>query len=156
MKKANIISAIIGMAFSLICFLDTFTFKQFKNVPVGPEAFPRALAVGLFLCCLALLVTNLKTTEANKAPAPTLSLKDAWIRNALLALVVITVYALLWEPVGFLIVTPFALFALIYLMGKRQWRLMIIVSVAAPIVVWALFRYLLGITLPMGVLEFLA
>lgn len=155
MKKANLVSAIIGMAFSLICLLDTFTFKKFKNVPVGPEVFPRALAVALFVCCLALLLTNLHTTEENKDPAPTLSLKDMYMRHALLATFIMVVYAMLWELVGFLIVSPFALFALIYLMGKRNWGKMAVVSVIVPIVAWGVFRYLLGITLPMGFLEFL-
>lgn len=133
----------------------TFSFKKFKNVPVGPEVFPRALAVALFLCCLVLLLHNLRATEENKQPAPTLSLKDEYIRRALVATLAITVYAMLWEPVGFLIITPFALFFLTYLMGKRDWAKMAIVSVIMPIVAWGVFRYLLGITLPMGVLDFM-
>ena len=155
MRKANLASAIIGMAFSLICFGMTFSFKQFKNVPVGPEVFPRALAIALFLCCLVLFLHNLRTTEENKQSAPTLSLKDEYIRHALVATLAIVVYAMLWEPVGFLVVTPFVLFFLIYLMGKRDWAKMAIVSVIMPIVAWGVFRYLLGITLPMGVLDFM-
>lgn len=152
-KKANLISACIGMAFSGLAFWKTFTFKEFKNVPVGPEVFPRALAVALFVCCLALFLANLKDTEDNKEPAPTLSLKDAYIRKALLSFVIMVVYTLLWEPLGFLLVTPFALFALIYLMGKRTWGMMVLVSLLAPVVVFLVFHFLLGITLPMGVLD---
>ncbi len=155
MKKANLIAAVIGMVFSLVCFVDTFSFKQFKNVPVGPEVFPRILAVGLFICCLALFLLNLRDTEENSQPAPTLSLKDPYILKAIFATLVIVVYALLWEPVGFLFISPFALFVLTYLMGKRDWKMMIVVSILMPIVTWAIFRYLLGITLPMGPLDFL-
>ncbi|MBQ7158484.1 MAG: hypothetical protein IJS09_03525 [Treponema sp.] len=59
MRKANIIAGGIGMLVSALAFVKTFSFKQFKNVPVGPEFFPRALAISLFICCLALVIQNM-------------------------------------------------------------------------------------------------
>lgn len=153
MKKANIISAILGMCVSALAFGYTFTFKKFKNVPVGPEFFPRALAFLLFVCCLVLLLTNLKTTQRNKDAAPTLSPLNKDMRKAIISLILIVVYALLWNVTGFLITTPFALFAMIFILGKRNYKMMVIVSLGATALIFSAFKFLLGIELPLGFIE---
>ena len=151
MRKANIIAGGIGMLFSAAAFYKTFTFKQFKNVPVGPEFFPRALAVALFICCLALVIQNI-FDRANTEKAPTLSLKSKDIRRMLIGLAIIIATAFLWGILGFLIVTPFTIFGLMFLLGKRGWIKMVIISVAVTAVVFLAFRFLLGIEMPMGLL----
>lgn len=152
-KKANFISGIIGMVFAAVAYRYTFTFKKFINVPVGPEFFPRFLSIGLFICSLALLLTNLKDTQRNTGEAKTLSLKDAGMRRMVIGVGAVLVYALLWNVLGFLIITPFCLFGLMYLVGTREYKTMTIVSVVATIVIYLVFKYLLGIEMPMGFLE---
>ena len=153
MKKANIISAFIGMFVSAAAFRYTFTFKQFKNVPVGPEFFPRVLAVALFIFCVLLLLTNLRDTEANKKTAPTMSLKNRGMQKALAGLAIVIAYAFLWEVLGFLIITPIAIFLMTLLLGKRSYIKMIIVSVGATAIVFIAFKHLLGIQMPLGFME---
>lgn len=153
MKKANIISAVIGMIVSAAAFGYTFTFKQFKNVPVGPEFFPRVLAIALFIFCVLLLLTNLKTSETNNKSAPTMSLKNRGMQKALAGLAIVVVYALLWEVLGFLIITPIAIFLMTLLLGKRSYIKMIIVAVGATAIVFLAFKYLLGIQMPLGFME---
>lgn len=153
MKKANIISAVIGMIVSAAAFGYTFTFKQFKNVPVGPEFFPRVLAIALFIFCVLLLLTNLKTSETNNKSAPTMSLKNRGMQKALAGLAIVVVYALLWEVLGFLIMTPIAIFLMTLLLGKRSYIKMIIVAVGATAIVFLAFKYLLGIQMPLGFME---
>ncbi len=150
MKKANIISAIIGMLFSLATFGYTFTFKKFKNVPVGPEFFPRALAVALFICCLILLLTNIFGNKNDNSPCPTINPLNKNIQKALLGLLVIVVYALTWETVSFVIATPFAIFIMILILGRRNYKTMAIISVVATIIIFIAFKFLLGIEMPMG------
>jgi len=152
-KKANIISAFIGMFVSAVAFRYTFTFKQFKNVPVGPEFFPRVLAVALFIFCVLLLLTNLRDTEANKKTAPTMSLKNRGMQKALAGLAIVTAYAFLWEVLGFLIITPIAIFSMTLLLGKRTYIKMIIVSVGVTAIVFIAFKHLLGIQMPLGFME---
>jgi len=152
MKLADTVCALAGMAFSAGAFIKTFGFKRFKNVPVGPEFFPRYLAGGLFLCCLALLIQALARKPAGNRPAPVLSLMDKGIQRLLAGIGIIILYALCWEPVGFLIVTPLAVFALMFLLGLRRFRVMIAFSLGASAVIFCAFRYLLGIDMPMGIL----
>ena len=153
MKKANIISAVIGMIVSAAAFGYTFTFKQFKNVPVGPEFFPRVLAIALFIFCVLLLLTNLKTSETNNKSAPTMSLKNRGMQKALAGLAIVVVYALLWEVLGFLIITPIAIFLMTLLLGKRSYIKMIVIAVGATAIVFLAFKYLLGIQMPLGFME---
>lgn len=152
MRIANIACAIVGMIFSTAAFLKTLTFKQFKNVPVGPEFFPRWLAVGLFISSLALVIQNLKKPE-NDEKAPTINPLDKGIQRMLLGLLTIIVSSLLWTITSFIIITPFTLFALMMIFGKRNYLWMGIISVVATAIIFCVFRFILGIEMPMGFLE---
>jgi putative tricarboxylic transport membrane protein len=153
MKKANIIAAITGMAVSSGMFIITLGFKKFRNVPVGPEFFPRWLSIGLFICSAALFVQALRVKPADDRGAPTLSFLDQGMRRLLAGAVIIVIYAISWNFLGFVIATPLALFALMFLLGLRRYRGMVIFSLGAVIVIFCAFRYLLGINMPMGFLE---
>ena len=164
MKKPNIVAAIIGIIFSAAVFMLTLGFKQFKNVPIGPEFFPRWLAIGLLVCSVILLIQALKSKPANPKlrtdgspladdkPAPTLSLFDKGIQRLLIGVGIIVVYAFLWNSLGFIIITPFGLFALMFVLGLRKYPAMIAFSLGAMIVIFCAFRYLLGIDMPLGIL----
>lgn len=141
------------MIVSAAAFGYTFTFKQFKNVPVGPEFFPRVLATALFIFCALLLLTNLKTSESNKKSAPTMSLKNRGMQKALAGLAIVVIYALLWEVLGFLIITPIAIFLMTLLLGKREYIKMTVIAIGASAIVFIAFKYLLGIQMPLGFME---
>ncbi|MCK9303586.1 MAG: tripartite tricarboxylate transporter TctB family protein [Sphaerochaetaceae bacterium] len=153
MRKANFISGIIGMVFSAVAFGYTFTFKQFINVPVGPEFFPRFLALGLFICSLILVLTNITDTPHNAGPTKTLSLRDKGMQRLVIGIGIVLAYALLWNVLGFLIITPFCLFGLMYLVDTREYRTMIVVSVVATALIFLVFKFLLGIEMPMGFMD---
>jgi putative tricarboxylic transport membrane protein len=151
-KKANIAAAIAGMGVSAAAFIITLGFKQFKNVPVGPEFFPRWMAVGLFVCSLALLLRSVKA-QSGGGPSPTLSLFDRGMQRLFIGAAIIVVYGISWNFMGFIIATPLGLFALMALLGLRSFRQMIVFSLSATVVIFCAFRYLLGINMPMGFLE---
>jgi putative tricarboxylic transport membrane protein len=151
MRTANIVCAIVGMIFSSGAFIATLSFRKFKNVPVGPEFFPRYLAIGLFVCCVALLVQAIRTRPTNDKKTLTISLRG--IQRLLIGLAIIVAYALCWELVGFIIVTPLALFALMFLLGLRRYPVMILFSFGAMLVIFCVFRFLLGIDMPLGILD---
>ena len=152
MKKANIVAALIGMGFSTGIFIITLGFRKFRNVPIGPEFFPRWLAIGLFTCSVVLLVQAIRTKPAADSSAPTLSFFDKGIQRLLIGMAVIVVYAFSWNFLGFIIATPLGLFALMFVLGLRRYPAMIAFSFGAMIVIFCAFRYLLGIDMPMGIL----
>jgi putative tricarboxylic transport membrane protein len=139
------------MLFSATAFIMTLFFKELQNVPVGPEFFPRYLASGLFICSLVLLIQQMKAGLKDR-PAPTISLKDKGMQRLLAGAAIIVVYALLWEVLGFIIATPLALFALMFLLGLRRYPAMIIFSFGAMLVVFGAFRFFLSIDMPLGIL----
>ena len=139
------------MLFSAVAFIMTLSFRQFQNVPVGPEFFPRYLAAGLFICCLVLFLQQFRYRD--KRPAPVISLRDKGMQRLLKGGAIILVYALLWEVLGFVIVTPLAVFALMFLLGMRKYPAMIIFSLAAMLVIFSAFRFFLGVDMPLGLLD---
>ena len=153
MKKANLVCAIVGMLFSGAAFIKTFSFKQFKNVPVGPEFFPRYLAAGLFICSAVLLIQALKANSRKDKPAPTISPRDKGMQRLFIGIAIIVVYALFWEPVGFLIATPLAMAGIMILLGYRKYIMMVIFSLATTVVVFGAFKIFLNVDMPLGFLE---
>lgn len=153
MKKANFFCALVGMAFSGTAFIMTFGFKQFKNVPVGPEFFPRYLAAGLFICSLILLIQAITANPAKDKKAPTISPLNKGMQRLYAGIGIIIVYALCWEPLGFIIATPLAMSGMMLLLGYRKPLTIVIFSLAATAVVFSAFRFFLNVDMPLGLLE---
>jgi len=146
------------MIISGYAFITTFTFKQFKNVPVGPEFFPRYLSVFLFLLCLILLIKALLTKKENDTPAPAINFfakseEGKGLRRMAACALVLLLLIFLWSYLGFLIATPIAVFVLQYILGNRKWVPMVIYSIVAPVVIFLIFKFVLGIEMPLGFME---
>jgi len=152
-RKANFVAGLVGMTFSTAAFIKTFSFKQFKNVPVGPEFFPRYLAAGLFICSLILLIQAVKTNPKKDKPAPTISPLNKGMQRLFAGIAIIIVYAFCWEPLGFLLATPLAMSGIMLLLGYRRYLMMVIFSLGTTIVVFAAFRLFLNVDMPLGILE---
>lgn len=63
------------------------------------------------------------------------------------------VYLALLEPVGFLIMTPVALYFSLVAMGYRTWTWRLIVSIGFTLVSFVVFSLVLRVPLPNGVLD---
>lgn len=153
-RFSDIICASVGVLLGAAAIEMTTHFKQFTNVPVGPEVFPRIMATGLILCSLALLLQAALRKAASES-APTLSLRDRGIQRMLIAAVLIVAFFLLWETVGFLILAPITLFLLMLDMDFRKFGRMALLSLGISVAVWLLFWQVLVIELPLGPLEVL-
>ena len=152
-RTSNLLCAFVGIAIGVIAIWITTGFRQFVNVPVGPEVFPRIMATGLILCSIALVIFNLVKKDTD--PAPPLSLRDHGMRRMLIIAGSVLVYYLLLETIGYLILSPLLLFFAMYVMDYRKYRNMAIISLSVTIAVFLLFWQVLVIELPPGLLEFL-
>ena len=159
MRKANIICGLAGMTFSAVVFIQTLSFREFPNVHMGPEAFPRLMAAGLFICSLILVLQAIitKTEKTANGTAAQAGSSPPWNLKSMLRLLtgvaIITVYAWAWQPVGFLVTTPFAMFAIMFLIGFRQYLKMIIFSLLTPAVIFYAFSFFLNVNMPLGILR---
>ena len=154
MRKANIACGVVGMAFSTYAFVQTLGFRKFPLVPIGPEFFPRYLAVGLFICSAILIIQSLVTKpKKNEEKAPTISPFDKGMQRLLVGIGIIIAYAALWEPLGFLIATPLSMIAIMLLLGYRKYLMMIIFSLGTTLVIFGAFSFFLNVTMPLGILR---
>lgn len=112
---------------------------------VGPSTFPLLLAAVLVLSSLYLIV---RPDPDNAWP---------WSRTGLeliIAVVVLVLYAMLLQPLGFILSTLLAVGTLCWRMGAPPVKAYAIGGVAG-VVVFLLFNFALDLSLPLGLLAFL-
>lgn len=112
----------------------------FAYDPLGPKGFPFVLALLLTVLAVVLLLR----------PAP----GGQWPRGALLVkvvavLVVLALYALAFSPLGYLLSSALAIFALAWLFNAGPLKALVC-AVALALGSYALFVYALDISLPVG------
>lgn len=110
---------------------------------VGPETFPTILSVVLVAGSIYLMV---KPDPDAQWPLGKTALE------LVVSLAVLVVYAMLLEPLGFVISTTLAVGTLSWRMGAPLRRAFVIGLVSA-VVVFVLFNYGLDLNLPAGLLE---
>jgi len=110
---------------------------------VGPETFPTMLAVVLVAGSLYLMI---KPDPDAQWPVGKSALE------LVISVVVLVVYTLLLEPLGFVIATTLAVGTLSWRMGAAPKRAFLTGLVSA-VVVFVLFNYGLSLSLPAGLLE---
>ncbi|MFD2741355.1 tripartite tricarboxylate transporter TctB family protein [Sulfitobacter aestuarii] len=113
--------------------------------PVWPSSFPKILAIGgVFFALLVLIAPHRPQQD------PDLELSRLLEYNygqALGLLALMTAYALLLLPLGFLISTFLFLMLGSLILGERRWIAMILASGIASLGIWYLVQEVLGIFL---------
>lgn len=110
---------------------------------VGPETFPTILSVVLVAGSIYLMV---KPDPDAQWPLGKTALE------LVVSLVVLVVYAMLLEPLGFVISTTLAVGTLSWRMGAPL-RRAFVTGLVSAVVVFVLFNYGLDLNLPAGLLE---
>lgn len=111
---------------------------------VGPRIFPYISGIGLIFCGAGIA---LKKEEKGK---PYLT-SEGWKRLMVMAVVVV-LYAISLNLLGFLIATPIVLYATIRILGMnpKAYLKTVIVSVAMTAIIYAVFEKVLSVMLPSG------
>ncbi|OLO08467.1 tricarboxylic transporter [Salinicola sp. MH3R3-1] len=146
MSKFN--DRVFGLVMLVIAVAYYYGATQFPvpfggSEAVGPETFPKLLAVILAVCSLYMIV---KPDADNPWPVATTFLELG------IAVVVLIAYALLLEPLGFIISTMLAVGTLCWRMGARP-KKAYLTGLISGAVVFVLFTYGLELPLPLGLLE---
>lgn len=150
-KLANIVAGLIGLAFAGFVYFYSNTFPVVDAASLGPDFFPKLLAIGMAIFTVAHLVITI--TSDIPHDFGTLSLKDPGVRRIVWCLLATIAFAYIMKPVGFIIGGIIFMFVVCYILGMRKYPLMITVSIIIPIAVYSLFRYALKIFLPAGILK---
>ncbi len=100
---------LVVIGYGVIAF--TAIKAPFQYDPLGPESWPRILSVVAGLCCLAVLARpDVRTLDLSKNTA---------VRLGILVLLLV-IYAALYEPLGFIIATFLFCTVLSRLLGARS------------------------------------
>lgn len=150
MKKPDIIAGIIGLVICVYVIYTAYFFPEDKVLLLGPSFFPSVLAGGLGLFSLILLAGALRGKSRHSADP--FSVSDPGIRRAGVSLLAAVVYCLLFNILGFIVVSILYLFGLMFLLHRRDYLKMAAVSVGVTLLVYAIFNRLLDISLPAGIL----
>lgn len=109
---------------------------------IGPRLFPLVIGAGWFVCSLWIAI------EAKEVVA--LPVIDWRVVSA--SALAFLVYVVVLERVGYLVATTVFVAVESRLLGSRSWWRDVIVSMGIAVSVYVVFRLLLGVRLPEGIL----
>ncbi len=150
MKRAD-----IGVGIGLI-ILSTWVFwyahvYRAKEIYIyGPNFFPQVLSILMGICGIILIIRAMGGDVLPKTDRIDL---HGFFRMVI-AIGICIGYLFLMQVIGFAMGTSVFLFVLMMFLGQKGLITRIMSSIAASVIVWAIFRYFLVIPLPTGMFEF--
>ena len=123
----------------------------------GPEAgfFPLTIAVIIIGFSLIIIGRSLRWAPAQKGEniiEPQGGGSAGWYKVLSYAILMLA-YGVLVESLGFLIVSAGLLFLILKYLEKQNWKRTLLVGFSSILVGYFLFKYLLGVPLPAGLLQ---
>ena len=145
-KQRDYACSVLFLIFGIFMFIQSLSIHSMMDKDVGSGFVPK-----IVISAIKLLLTFLskKSEEAKKS--------DEDIMGGLLTIVLLAIYVVLFKPLGFILSTFIYLFFQITLLSTEKNRNLIlfgIISVVAPVVIYALFVYVIKMPLPTGLLSF--
>jgi hypothetical protein len=144
--SATALIAVVAIFFYLTSLID-LAFSSDLEKFTGPRAYPRIILGVMSIFGLLLLL------QAWIAPKDKLE-NTSWgdLRAVGLALVVIVLFVVLFEPLGYLLTVPPLVFAAALLNRAQNLKAAVLVAITASLTLLIIFRYGLNTVLPEGVL----
>jgi putative tricarboxylic transport membrane protein len=151
-RRRDLGAAAVLLAPGLFALTQARGLRFGSLVSPGPGFFPLCLAAAFSLVSLGLVVTALRTQPPT---APRFSGADvAGHFKVIGTLAGLLVYALVLEPLGFLLAT-FALLLFFFMALQRQhWLVAMGASLATSLATYLVFKVWLGVNLPAGLWGF--
>lgn len=136
---AGIISIIVGVFYMIGVYLVPVASI---GSPYAPIYFPTGLGVGMIVLGIIVLLREKKfSIEKYKS--------DKTIPMIFKTAVIIIIYALLFNPLGYVLSTMVFMFMMLYLFnGKKNMARTLIVTVLFSVLVYVAFSKILGVYLP--------
>lgn len=148
------------------CFLTLGLFIVFRSIGfkiwgvIGPQEGFFPFIIGILIIALSLIIIGksllsrlphaLVTSEKSLTEEETASVS---LRKVVYYSIAMGCYAILLQPVGFLITTPVFLVCILRLIERQSWRTSVSVALALTVLSHIVFAYLLMVPLPKGLLR---
>lgn len=136
---------------AFLCIVSAFIFyssTQFNmafigNSGLGPDFFPKVIAVILFILSAMLFVGSIKNKDKKSIYNPNM-------KYTLMVIFAFAVYIFLIDRIGYLVSTVIFAFVVITILKSKSKILNIIFAIAFPIALYLLFTYAFKVSLPTG------
>ena len=155
MKKANFIFAALCAVLGVTIIGVTLGYKadflahyNAGGSPTGPELWPIVISAVMLLCSAILVWKSLKITPDKDNPVV---LWSEGSRRAYISMIILFVYAIVLEPLGFIIATTLMEFVFIKWFSKKKWYICLLIAVLVSVIIYVVFRYVLNVSLRFGI-----
>ena len=157
---ANLVASILLLFFEIWAYIQTLDFKVVKKAAVQPASFPQVMCLGMMLFTVVLLIQSIlklirmKEDDPLAEPAASIDfMKDKGVLAGVFVIALCIAYVALFEVLGYVLASALVAGAIMWLIGKRDIRQILLVSVLVPLAMWLIFYKLLTVNIPMGVLQ---
>ena len=157
---ANLVASVILLVFEIWAYVQTLGFKVVKKAAVQPATFPQVMCIGMMVFTIILLIQSLISLkkmdpdDPNIQPAASINvLKNKGVQAGLFVIVLCILYVALFKTLGYVLASAIIAAVIMWLIGKRDVRQILLVSVLVPLAMWLVFYKLLTVNIPMGILE---
>lgn len=155
-KYKELLTGVFFLSIAAVYLFLSKDIKAVKGATIGAEFVPRIYgSILAFLSVLQIILSAVKLRKAETESGSGSIRKDV-VLNVILFFVSIIVYGLVFKSLGFIISSVLLLFVLCNLLmptgTKRNYVVMAIFSVVLPIIVYYLFKTVLHLSLPDGIL----
>ncbi|MBU5266842.1 tripartite tricarboxylate transporter TctB family protein [Virgibacillus proomii] len=145
-RKISIILTLLAIGYLIL----SYQLPSYPFVPVDSDLMPKLL--GFLLIVLSIILFFGPNTDEQENKTNHVSRHELVILLLLTALIIL--YISLLEVIGFVIVTALFIFSCSWILGYKNFKVNVIVSILFPVVIFYIFNYLLQINLPSGILPF--
>lgn len=161
---ANLIGSVLFIILGIWAWVQTGKFDEVSNTYVQASSFPRIMIVGMLIFSIVLLVQSvlklLTMKEGEKDPlvekaASINFVKDKSVLAGVVIILLCIGFVALFKVLGYVICAALISVAIMYIIGKRNWLQMVLVSILVPLGMWLIFYKVLTVNIPMGPLQFL-
>ncbi len=152
MKKVDQITAIVMLIFSLLVVEESAKMALFVEFAPGYGFLPFWLGVLMAFLSILLFVDARRRAPQDDSPQP--FPKKSALVPILIALSAVGFYAVFLEILGYIITTLVAVYLLLGVLEKEDWRRTLIISVLITGGLYMLFQVWLGVGLPKNMFGF--
>lgn len=149
--KRNTITGIVGIIAVILCFIIMQSMRQIPNlIEPGPRLMPTVGLILILVSSIMLLINGLRDKKEEKPYFP-----EGGVKKLVFAFALLCDYGILLTLFGFLITTPFAMFAFVNMLKEDEkvtWWQAVLISIVVTAFLYGMFVIGFQIKLPSGIL----
>lgn len=151
-KQRDYACSVIFLIFGIFMFTQSLSIQSMMDKDVGSGFVPKIVAAAIIvISALKFLLTAFNKKKADSIKT------DEDMTGGLLTIALLAIYVVLFKPFGFILSTMIYLFFQITLLStekNRNFILFGVISVVAPVLIYAMFVYVIKMPLPTGIISF--